>query len=123
MRRLAVLVVTGLAVAYILWQINVRETLHVLAHASFGWWLLSCGIWIAAVFPLAWRWRVLLGARGVHERHAEQAPHGGIEDGIHATASAGDLDGIGDKIVEEGYDRAIPRAVASLDDLLSAAGI
>ena len=26
----------------------------------------------------------------MHERHTEQAPHGGIEDGIHATASAGD---------------------------------
>ncbi len=68
MRRAAVLVVTGLAVAYILWQINVRQTLHVLAHASYGWWLLSCAIWIAAVFPLAWRWRILLAARGVHER-------------------------------------------------------
>ena len=32
-----------------------------LAHAHVGWWLLSCGIWIAAVWPLAWRWlRVLL---------------------------------------------------------------
>jgi glycosyltransferase 2 family protein len=67
-RRVAVLVVTGLAVAYIVWQINLRETLHVLAHASVGWWLVSCAIWIGAVWPLAWRWRILLGARGVHER-------------------------------------------------------
>ena len=67
-RRVAVLVVTGLAVAYIVWQINLRETLHVLAHASIGWWLLSCAIWILAVWPLAWRWRILLAARGVHER-------------------------------------------------------
>jgi glycosyltransferase 2 family protein len=67
-RRAAVLVVTGLAVAYIVWQINLRETLHVLAHANVAWWLLSCAIWIAAVWPLAWRWKVLLGARGVHER-------------------------------------------------------
>jgi glycosyltransferase 2 family protein len=68
MRRAGVLVVTGLAVAYIVWQINLRETLHVLAHAHVGWWLLSCGIWIAVVWPLAWRWRILLAARGVHER-------------------------------------------------------
>jgi hypothetical protein len=67
-RRTAVLVVTGLAVAYIVWQINLRETLHVLAHAHVGWWLLSCAIWIGAVWPLAWRWRILLAARGVHER-------------------------------------------------------
>lgn len=68
MRRAAVLVVTGLAVAYIVWQINLRETLHVLAHANVAWWLLSCAIWIAAVWPLAWRWKVLLRARGVNER-------------------------------------------------------
>ena len=68
MRRAAVLVVTGLAVAYIVWQINLRETLHVLAHANVGWWLLSLGIWIAAAWPLAWRWKILLGAGGVHER-------------------------------------------------------
>ena len=67
-RRVAVLIVTGLAVAYIVWQINLRETLHVLAHAHVGWWLLSCGIWIAAVWPLAWRWKVLLAAKDVHER-------------------------------------------------------
>jgi hypothetical protein len=67
-RRTAVLVVTGLAVAYIVWQINLRETLHVLAHAHVGWWLLSCAIWIGAVWPLAWRWKILLAARGVHER-------------------------------------------------------
>ena len=68
MRRAAILVVTGLAVAYIVWQINLRETLHVLAHASVGWWLVSCAIWIAAVWPLAWRWKMLLAAKDVHER-------------------------------------------------------
>jgi glycosyltransferase 2 family protein len=67
-RRTAILVVTGLAVAYIVWQINLGETLHVLAHAKVGWWLLSCAIWIGAVWPLAWRWKVLLAAKDVHER-------------------------------------------------------
>jgi uncharacterized membrane protein YbhN (UPF0104 family) len=67
-RAAAILLVTGLAVAYILWRIDLRQTAHVLAHASVGWWLLSCGIWIAVVWPLAWRWRILLAARGVHER-------------------------------------------------------
>jgi sugar phosphate isomerase/epimerase len=33
-----------------------------------------------------------------------------------------ELELIGDKIMEEGYERAIPRAVTALDDLLSAAG-
>lgn len=68
LRRSGTLLVTGLATAYIVWQINLRETLHVLANASVGWWLLSFAIWIAAVLPLSWRWQKLLASSGVHER-------------------------------------------------------
>jgi hypothetical protein len=64
----ATLLVTGLALAYILWKVDLRETAHVIAHASVGWWLVSFGIWIVSVWPLAWRWRRLLAASGVHER-------------------------------------------------------
>ena len=67
-RAVATLVVTGLCVAYIVWKINLRETAHVLANASAGWWLASFGIWVLSVWPLAWRWRKLLAASGVHER-------------------------------------------------------
>jgi glycosyltransferase 2 family protein len=67
-RALGTLVVTGLAVAYLVWKIDLRETAHVLANASPGWWLLSLAIWILSVWPLAWRWRKLLAASGVHER-------------------------------------------------------
>jgi glycosyltransferase 2 family protein len=66
-RAAAILLITGLAVAYILWRIDLRQTGHVLAHASVGWWLVSCGIWTASVWPLAWRWRLLLASRGVRE--------------------------------------------------------
>jgi glycosyltransferase 2 family protein len=67
-RALGTLVVTGLAVAYLVWKIDLRETAHVLANASPGWWLLSLAIWILSVWPLAWRWRKLLAASDVHER-------------------------------------------------------
>ncbi|HKD95185.1 MAG TPA: lysylphosphatidylglycerol synthase transmembrane domain-containing protein [Gaiellaceae bacterium] len=67
-RAVGTLVVTGLAVAYILWRVNLRATLHVLAHASVGWWLASFGIWVVTVWPLAWRWQRLLASSGVHER-------------------------------------------------------
>ena len=67
-RAAATLVVTGLATAYVLWRIDLRTTGHVLAHASVAWWLVSCAIWTASVWPLAWRWRQLLASRGVHER-------------------------------------------------------
>jgi hypothetical protein len=63
----ATLVVTGLCTAYILWKIDVGETLHVLANAEASWWLLSLGIMVASVWPMAWRWRRLLAARGVHD--------------------------------------------------------
>jgi glycosyltransferase 2 family protein len=62
------LLVTGLATGYILWRIDLGRTGHVLAHASVGWWLASCAIWILSVWPLAWRWLRLLAASGVHER-------------------------------------------------------
>ena len=67
-RTVGTLVVTGLAVAYILWRVDLRETVHVLATASAGWWLASFGIWVVTVWPLAWRWQRLLASSGIHER-------------------------------------------------------
>ena len=67
-RSIATLIVTGLAIAYILWKVDLRETAHVLANASLGWWLAACAIWIGSVWPLSWRWQRLLAANGVHER-------------------------------------------------------
>ena len=68
LRATATLVVTGLAVAYIVWRVDLRETIHVLANASPGWWLASFGIWVVTVWPLAWRWQRLLSASAIHER-------------------------------------------------------
>jgi glycosyltransferase 2 family protein len=64
----ATLLVTGLALAYIVWKVDLRETAHVIAHASVGWWLAAFGIWVLSVWPLSWRWRKLLAASGVDER-------------------------------------------------------
>jgi glycosyltransferase 2 family protein len=67
-RALATLVVTGLCTAYIVWKIDLGRTGHVLEHAHAGWWVLSLAIMAGSVWPMAWRWRRLLAARGVHER-------------------------------------------------------
>jgi glycosyltransferase 2 family protein len=67
-RTAATLLVTGLATAYLVWKIDLRETGHILANASIGWWLASLGIWVVSVWPLSWRWRRLLASAGVHER-------------------------------------------------------
>ncbi len=68
LRAVATLAVTGLATGYILWRIDLGRTGHVLAHARVGWWLASCAIWVASVWPLSWRWQRLLASGGVHER-------------------------------------------------------
>lgn len=67
LRAALTLALTGLCTAYILWKIDLGRTGHVLAHASAAWWLLSCAIMAGSVWPLAWRWRTLLAARGVQE--------------------------------------------------------
>ena len=66
-RASATLVVTGLCIAYIVWKIDLGQTLHVLAQASPAWWLASLAIMVGSVWPMAWRWQRLLAARGVHD--------------------------------------------------------
>src|SRR4051794_33655422 len=70
-RRLRVggtLVVTGAAVAYILFKIDLAKTWDILRSASPWWIALSAALTLVTVPPMAWRWQLLLGARGVVER-------------------------------------------------------
>jgi len=67
LRVAATLAVTGLCTAYILWKIDLGRTAHVLAQAAPDWWLASVAIMVGSVWPMAWRWRRLLAARGVHD--------------------------------------------------------
>jgi uncharacterized protein (TIRG00374 family) len=70
LRVVATLVVTGLGTAYLLWKIDVGETAHVIASAKLGYVFGSFAIMGASVLPMAWRWQLLLGARGIRERLA-----------------------------------------------------
>src|SRR5207244_1237302 len=67
-RIVLTLAVTGACLAYILWQLDVRRTARILVHADLGWFLGSIGVMAVGVPPMAWRWRQLLSARGIHER-------------------------------------------------------
>ena len=67
LRVVLTLALTGLCTAYVLWKIDLGRTGHVLANANAVWLLLSAAIMAGSVWPLAWRWRALLAARGVHE--------------------------------------------------------
>jgi hypothetical protein len=61
------LLVTGLCTAYIVWKIDLGETVHVLANAKWVWVLVAVAIMVGSVWPMAWRWQQLLAARGVQE--------------------------------------------------------
>ncbi len=68
LRVVATLLLTGLAVAYLVWKIDVGETANVLADASAWWFLLAVSIMTLTVVPMAERWRRLLASQGMRER-------------------------------------------------------
>jgi glycosyltransferase 2 family protein len=61
------LLVTGLAVAYLAWKIDLDTTLDVLADAELGYFLAAAAIMLVSTVPMAWRWQRLLVAKGVEE--------------------------------------------------------
>jgi glycosyltransferase 2 family protein len=66
-RLAGTLVVTGLAVAYIVSKVDLRKTLDILRDADPAWLALSLVLTVGTVLPQAWRWQLLLKARGVYE--------------------------------------------------------
>ena len=69
LRVLGTLVVTGLALAYIIWKIDIRQTLRTSSRDASRWWFfLAAAIMLVTVVPMAWRWQRLLEAHGMHER-------------------------------------------------------
>jgi len=67
-RVTATLAVTGLAVAYLVSKVDLGTTWDTLTSASLPWLALSAFLTLVTVPPQAWRWQMLLRARGVHER-------------------------------------------------------
>ena len=67
LRVAATLLVSSLAIAYILHKIDLGKTAHILGSASVPWVILSAFLTLVTVPPMAWRWQRLLAARDVHE--------------------------------------------------------
>ena len=67
-RVLLTLVVTGGCLGYILWQLDVRKTVHILVHSNLAWFAGAVIVMLAGVPPMAYRWQKLLEARGIRER-------------------------------------------------------
>jgi uncharacterized protein (TIRG00374 family) len=63
----ATLLVTSLAVAYILSKVDLGKTKDIIADASVPWLVVSAILTLVTVPPMAWRWQRLLEVRGVHE--------------------------------------------------------
>jgi glycosyltransferase 2 family protein len=61
------LLITGLCLTYILWQLDVARTLDILLDAHLGWFLGAVAVMIGGVPPMAFRWKKLLEARGIRE--------------------------------------------------------
>ncbi|HEY3051359.1 MAG TPA: lysylphosphatidylglycerol synthase transmembrane domain-containing protein [Gaiellaceae bacterium] len=69
-RRLRVvltLIVTGLCLAYLIWKIDLGRTLHVIADADPWYLLLALALMVVTILPMAWRWQLLLRAKGVED--------------------------------------------------------
>jgi uncharacterized protein (TIRG00374 family) len=67
LRVVATIVVTGLAVAYLIWKIDVGKSADILANADPWYLALAVVISIVMTIPMAWRWQLLLDAKGVHD--------------------------------------------------------
>src|SRR5256714_6476270 len=67
LRVAATLLVSALAVAYILHKIDLGKTARILGDASVPWVVVSAALTLVTVPPMAWRWQRLLDARRVHE--------------------------------------------------------
>jgi glycosyltransferase 2 family protein len=67
-RVVATLVLTTLAVAYLVWKVDLDTTLDVLADTKLGWFALSVAIMLGTAMPMALRWKWLLARRGMHDR-------------------------------------------------------
>ena len=69
-RIAATLLLTGLCTAYLVWKIDFRESLRILAGADPAYLLAAVAIMVATSVPMAWRWQRLLSARAIHDRLA-----------------------------------------------------
>jgi len=62
------LLVTGLCTAYLIWKIDLGRTLRVIGDANPWYLLLALFLMIVTILPMAWRWQLLLRAKGVEDR-------------------------------------------------------
>jgi uncharacterized protein (TIRG00374 family) len=61
------LALTGAVIAYLVWQIDIARSAEYVAASDPLYLLGATGIFIATMWPSAWRWQLLLASKGIHE--------------------------------------------------------
>jgi glycosyltransferase 2 family protein len=66
--RIVIQAVLGAAlIGYLVWRIDVRETVAEVANSNPIYVLAAAVIFTLTLVPMAWRWSVLLASKGIHE--------------------------------------------------------
>ena len=60
--------VSGTVIAYLVWQIDVGRTVELVGGSNGLVLLAALAIFLATTWGMAWRWQLLLAARGIRER-------------------------------------------------------
>jgi glycosyltransferase 2 family protein len=58
---------TGLAIAYLVWKVDIHQTVDTLLDADPWWFALAVGIMIGTALPMALRWQWLMRAQRMEE--------------------------------------------------------
>jgi glycosyltransferase 2 family protein len=67
LRIVLTLLLTGLALGYLVWKVDIRETVDTLLDADPWWFALSVGIMIGTALPMALRWQWLMRAQRMND--------------------------------------------------------
>ncbi|MGH2783263.1 MAG: lysylphosphatidylglycerol synthase transmembrane domain-containing protein, partial [Thermoleophilaceae bacterium] len=66
--RIAVqLAVSGGLIGYLVWKIDLGTTADYIASSNPVYVAAAAAIYVMTLLPMAWRWRVLLASKGLHE--------------------------------------------------------
>jgi glycosyltransferase 2 family protein len=61
------LLVSGAVIAFLLWQIDLEQTVEIIRDSRWGYVLVAFLIFLGTTWLMAWRWSMLLAAKSVHE--------------------------------------------------------
>ena len=70
LRIVLTMALTGLALAYLVWKVDLGDVVDTLLDASPWWFALSVGIMIGTALPMALRWQWLMRAQGMNDTFA-----------------------------------------------------